>query len=171
MDRTRIVCLAGLCCALCASRVASGEASDAKRRAEILRALSTPISFEFEATPVRDVFAHLREYTGIDFVVDLRRSETDAGEEESGWESFDEENEDAEEDDDLLTLKVNDMTLRNALTWICRYCELEWGVVGTVIYVRRRRGPSASDARTVVYPVSDLVRTPRNVGDVFEREQ
>jgi type II secretory pathway component GspD/PulD (secretin) len=61
--------------------------------------------------------------------------------------------------DVVVTLKANDITFRNALSWICRLANTQWYVDRGAVYVG---GKQESNPILAVYDVSELIFVPKD---------
>lgn len=108
------------------------------READIRRALSRPITFEFEDTPLRDVMAFIKEYANINVILDP-----------NGLAGV------GVEPDQPVTLTLENVSLRSALNLMLDPLELTFSVTNDVLLITSK--PSAEENLiTKVYPVADL---------------
>ena len=61
--------------------------------------------------------------------------------------------------DKLVTLKANDITFRNTLSWICRQADTTWHIAKGAVYVG---GAQETSPVLAIYEVSDLLFAPKD---------
>lgn len=106
---------------------------------EIRRALSRPISFDFQDTPLSDIVDYLRDYTGVNVIPDL------AAMEQVGVDL-----------DTPVTLRLESVTLKSALRLLLRPLEMTY-LVGDGVLQLTTSEVASRELITKVYPVGDLV--------------
>jgi len=92
--------------------------------------MAEPVSFDFRATPLKDVAAFLRNLTKANIIVDERAVR-------------------ARKDLDV-TLHLEKVDLKTALKWVCRLMDLAYTVRDEAIYITTRRHLVGLE-KTVVY--------------------
>lgn len=106
---------------------------------KVRQALTRPVSFDFQETPLSDVIDFLREYAGINIVLDQN--------------GLDEVQVDA---DTPVTLQLEQVTLKSALNLILKQFELTYMIRDEVLLITSETQAS-EELITKVYPVADLV--------------
>ncbi|QDU63536.1 hypothetical protein Pan216_44160 [Planctomycetes bacterium Pan216] len=107
--------------------------------AKIRRALTQPVSVDFQDTPLRDVIEFLRDLTGANIVIDQN------GLDELGLDP-----------DVPTTLHLESVSLKSALRLILRPMELTYLIEDEVLLITSEQ-VAADELITKVYPVADLV--------------
>lgn len=106
---------------------------------EIERALSRPITFEFDQTPLTDVLEFIHDFTGINVVPDQQ------GLQLAGIEP-----------DHPITLNLRNVTLKSALKLLLEPIELTYLIRDEVLLITDSKETGAKPI-TKVYPVADLI--------------
>lgn len=113
---------------------------------EVRRALTRPISFDFVETPLSDVAQFLRDFSGVNVVLDVNALS------QLGVDL-----------DTPVTLSLNAVTMKSALRLLLRPLELTYVVRDGVLYITTSES-AEQDLITKVYPVGDLVTRIQNFG-------
>ncbi|MFO0946563.1 MAG: hypothetical protein U1D30_11530 [Planctomycetota bacterium] len=106
---------------------------------EVREALTRPITFEFQETPLSDVINYLRDYTRVNVIPDL------AAMEQVGVSL-----------DTPVTLRLERVTLKSALRLLLRPLEMTYMVQDGVLQLTTTE-VATGNLITKVYPVGDLV--------------
>jgi len=109
---------------------------------EIAEKLKTRISFDFENAPLTEVKKVL-ESSGINIVLDVQNIE-------STWGSL---------EDVTVTLRLNDVTVENALTLICKLTQLKWAIHSGILYMTTQDAEERVEVERRIYRISDLAET------------
>ena len=121
-----------------AGDLVTGETSE--ETLEILEKMKTKISFDFEDAPITEVKKVL-ESSGINIVLDVQNIELT-------WGSL---------EDVTVTLKLNDITVENALDLICRLTQLRWATQNGILLITTDEAEGLVQAERRIYRVSDLL--------------
>jgi len=121
-----------------------------RREEEIQRQLTRPVSIDFDNAPLSDVVDFLRNFTGVNIVLDNRAME-DVG----------------VTPDTTVTLKLNEVSLKSTLKLLLGQLELAYLIRNEVILITTSE-KAGGDLVTRVYPVADLVIGVGNYGDLGE---
>ncbi|MHC4248600.1 MAG: hypothetical protein ACYS9X_05670 [Planctomycetota bacterium] len=116
-------------------READGPAKASAKRA----AASSPTSFEFNGTPMKDAVSHMQTLTGLNIILHPDLAETNPA----------------------ITLRVKDMRLGTALNWICKLAGARYVLMDEAIYIVPEEKLAARE-RTVVVDVRDLIAPVRD---------
>lgn len=106
---------------------------------EIRSALSKSITLDFDDTPLQDVVEFVRDFSGVNVVLDARAL-TDAG----------------IEPDAPISLHLRNVSLKSALNLLLGPLELTYLIKNEVLMVTSQRA-AADDMITKIYPVADLI--------------
>ncbi|MHC5055049.1 MAG: hypothetical protein ACYTKD_10075 [Planctomycetota bacterium] len=129
----------------------AGKARDGKPKAEERKAdepaktppkrapTSSPTSFEFNGTPMKDAVSQMQTLTGLNIIL----------------------HPDLAEANPAITLRVKNMRLGTALNWICRLADAKYVLMDEAIYIVPKEKLEARE-RTVVVDVRDLIAPVRD---------
>ena len=116
---------------------------DAKWKKELLTRLEEPVSFDFIATPLDDVVAFLRNLKKVNIVVDKKAT--------------------AARDNLDVTLKLDKVPFKDALSWVLRLLELKYALEDGAIYISTKDVIDKNKKTiTSYYDVTDLTVEIRN---------